>query len=188
MNLIAFNKPYGVLSQFRENEHGTALSQFISLPSIYPAGRLDKDSEGLLLLTDHGPLNHRITQPEQKMPKSYWVQVEGEPTETALMQWCNGIILKDGLTKPAEVSMITAPKLWDRATPIRERKSIPTSWLNMTIQEGRNRQIRRMTAHLGYPTLRLIRYRIGPWFLNNLAPGTWEYRKIPKQIAIDITK
>jgi len=180
--LIAFNKPFNVLSQFRTYENTQSLAEFISNKSLRVAGRLDKDSEGLLLLTDNGALNHRITDPVHKLPKSYWVQVEGEPDMAALQALGQGVRLKDGMTKPARVSLITPPDVWPRDPPIRYRKQVTTSWLNITIEEGRNRQIRRMTSRVGHPTLRLIRYRIGPWYLNTLQPGQSELRDIPAQI------
>lgn len=182
MILIAFNKPFNVLSQFRTYENTQSLAEFISNKSLRVAGRLDKDSEGLLLLTDNGALNHRITDPVHKLPKSYWVQVEGEPDMAALQALGQGVRLKDGMTKPARVSLITPPDVWPRDPPIRYRKQVTTSWLNITIEEGRNRQIRRMTSRVGHPTLRLIRYRIGPWYLNTLQPGQSELRDIPAQI------
>lgn len=174
------------MCQFRGHETDLVLSDFIQIPGIYPAGRLDKDSEGLLLLTDHGGLQHRISQPVHKMPKSYWVQVEGEPDETAIIQLSEGVDLKDGITRPARVKMIAEPKIWERSPPIRQRQSIPTRWLDITIHEGRNRQVRRMTAKVGHPTLRLIRYRIGPWYLNDLQPGEWQERTIPEDIKQQI--
>lgn len=182
MILIAFNKPFNVLSQFRAYENTTSLADYITDKSLRVAGRLDKDSEGLLLLTDHGGLNHQITQPKHKMPKSYWVQVEGEPDDAILQTLMQGIQLNDGPTQPCQASRIAAPPVWQRDPPIRSRKNIPTSWLSMTIEEGRNRQIRRMTAHLGYPTLRLIRYRIGPWYLDKLQPGQWQSCTVAKNL------
>ena len=182
MILIAFNKPYNVLSQFRAYDNTRSLTEFIADPALRVAGRLDKDSEGLLLLTDNGVLNHRITDPAHKLPKSYWVQVEGEPDPTALKLLHQGVELNDGLTKPAKVLPISPPNVWPRDPPIRFRKQITTTWLSITIEEGRNRQIRRMTAHVGFPTLRLIRYRIGPWYLNTLQPGQWETRMIPPKL------
>lgn len=188
LKLFAFNKPYDVVCQFRPHGDDLVLADFIKIRDVHAAGRLDKDSEGLLLLTDDGALQHRITQPTQKMPKGYWVQVEGEPGEHVLAQLRNGVKLKDGMTRPAEVSRIAMPPVWTRTPPIRQRKHIPTSWLDITITEGRNRQVRRMTAAVGYPTLRLIRYRIGSWYLNNLQPGEVEERKIPATILADISK
>ena len=182
MTILAFNKPYNVVCQFRTHHDDPTLANFIRQPGVHPAGRLDKDSEGLLLLTDDGSLQHLITQPKHKQAKGYWVQVEGTPSAQDLDKLRHGVVLKDGPTRPAEVTLIAAPAVWDRAPPIRERKSIPTSWLDMTIYEGRNRQVRRMTAAIGYPTLRLIRYRIGPWYLNQLQPGEFEPRRIPAAI------
>jgi len=180
--ILAFNKPYNVVCQFREHGKDLTLAKFIQQPDVHPAGRLDKDSEGLLLLTDDGSLQHLITQPRHKQAKGYWVQVEGIPTESELAKLRNGVQLKDGLTRPAEVACISPPSVWERQPPIRERKSIPTTWLDVTIYEGRNRQVRRMTAAIGYPTLRLIRYRIGPWYLNQLQPGEFESRTVPTSI------
>jgi len=174
--LILLNKPFGVLSQFTGDENDRTLADFISIPSVYPAGRLDKDSEGLLLLTDEGWLQDLISHPRNKFPKTYWVQVEGIPATDALQALKNGIVLKDGLTKPASVAAMPEPVIWQRDPPVRFRKSVPTSWICLTIREGRNRQVRRMTASVGFPTLRLIRNAIGPWGLENLQPG--EYRII----------
>ncbi len=181
-NLVLFNKPYNVLSQFTENntsEHSSqTLATFINLPHFYPAGRLDKDSEGLLLLTNDGQLQHHIANPKMKMPKSYWVQVEGQINEKAIQQLEKGIKLKDGVSKPAIAEIISEPDIWPRVPPIRERKNIPTSWLNLTIREGRNRQVRRMTAATGFPTLRLIRHQIGEWHLKDLQPGDYRLLKV----------
>lgn len=177
MTLILFNKPYDVLSQF--TDRGTAgsarrtLSAFIDMPGVYPAGRLDRDSEGLMLLTDDGRLQARIADPKYKMPKTYLAQVEGAVTEEALAILRAGVRLKDGLTRPAEAESITDPALWPRDPPIRVRQSVPDSWIRLTISEGRNRQVRRMTAAVGHPTLRLVRWRIGDWALGELAPGEW---------------
>ena len=175
--LILFNKPHGVLSQFTDRAGADAprqtLSDFIDLPGIYPAGRLDRDSEGLLLLTDDGRLQARISRPRRKMPKTYLVQVEGIPDDAALDALRGGLTLKDGPTRPARADRIDPPDLWPRDPPVRYRKTVPDCWLRLTITEGRNRQVRRMTAHLGHPTLRLVRWQVGPWRLDGIAPGTW---------------
>ena len=178
MTLILFNKPYGVLSQFTDsstaNSPSQTLSDFIDVPNVYPAGRLDKDSEGLLVLTDDGRLQAKIADPRHKMPKTYWEQVEGVPDSTALRQLIEGVELKDGITKPAEARLIDPPNdLWDRDPPIRYRKSVPDCWIELTLREGRNRQVRRMTAAVGHPTLRLIRARVGVWSIAKLAPGAY---------------
>ncbi len=178
--LILFNKPFGVLCQFRDKDGRPVLGDFISLPDIYPAGRLDHDSEGLLLLTDHGLLQSRISDPRWKLPKTYWVQVDGQITEDALQRLREGVVLNDGLTLPAEAVLLVEPTLWCREPPVRYRASIPTSWLALTIREGRNRQVRRMTAAVGFPTLRLVRVSIGPWRLDQLAPGEWREVDIPE--------
>jgi len=174
--LILFNKPYGVLSQFTDRGAQGAratLSDHLTIPGVYPAGRLDRDSEGLLLLTDDGRLQARIADPRFKLPKSYLVQVEGDPGAEALEQLRRGITLNDGPTRPAETERIAEPALWPRDPPVRFRKSVPDTWLRLTIREGRNRQVRRMTAAVGHPTLRLVRWRIGEWTLDGLAPGEW---------------
>ncbi len=173
-HLIRFNKPYGVLSQFTAEGQWRGLKDFIDVPDVYAAGRLDADSEGLLLLTSDGKQQARIADPHFKMDKTYWVQVEGEPDEMSLeaLRW--GVLLKDGMTRPARVKRLDpAPSVWERDPPIRVRKTIPTTWLELTIMEGRNRQVRRMTATVGHPTLRLIRVAIGPYTLEGLAPGLW---------------
>lgn len=175
--LILFNKPYGVICQFSHDDNHPSLAEYIPIKKVYPAGRLDHDSEGLLLLTDDGSLQNKITHPKNKMAKTYWVQVDNQITNTAIQQLSKGVELKDGLTLPATVKLITEPdNLWPRTPPVRFRKNIPTSWIEITIKEGRNRQIRRMTAKAGFPTLRLIRYKIGDWNLDELKPG--EYKKL----------
>ena len=169
--LLLFNKPFGVLSQFTDADDRTTLASYINRPGFYPAGRLDRDSEGLLLLTDEGQLQHRIAHPLHKLPKVYWVQIEGEPDKATLQRLRKGVQLKDGTTRPAKARCIPEPGLWPRRSPVRHRKSVPTCWLELTITEGRNRQIRRMTAAVGHPTLRLVRARIGNWELGGLQPG-----------------
>jgi 23S rRNA pseudouridine2457 synthase len=174
MTLILFNKPYDVLCQFTDEGSGRpTLADFIQVPGVYPAGRLDRDSEGLLLLTDDGRLQARIADPRFKLPKSYLVQVEGDVTEAALASLRQGIRLKDGMTRPAEAERIAAPALWPRDPPVRFRKTVPDCWIRLTIREGRNRQVRRMTAAIGHPTLRLVRWSIGDWTLDGVAPGEW---------------
>jgi 23S rRNA pseudouridine2457 synthase len=171
--LILFNKPFNVLSQFTDKEGRRTLSDFISVPKVRPAGRLDYDSEGLLLLTDDGRLQHQIADPRHKLPKTYWVQVEGVPDQTALEQLRAGIVIDGRRTLRAKVCTIPEPALWPRTPPIRFRKNIPTTWLELVITEGRNRQVRRMTAAIGHPTLRLVRVAIGPYTLDGLEPGAW---------------
>ncbi len=178
--VILFHKPFGVLSQFTdkgtEGSPRPTLSQFIDQPGVYPAGRLDRDSEGLMVLTDDGKLQARIADPRHKMAKTYLVQVEGTPNEAALEALRRGVTLKDGPTKPARADLIAPPDpLWPRDPPVRFRKSVPDAWLRITIREGRNRQVRRMTAHVGLPCLRLIRVQVGDWQLNRLAPGAWRF-------------
>lgn len=181
--LILFNKPYNVLSQFTDNGSGAAtpsrvtLSAFIDVPDVYPAGRLDADSEGLLLLTDDGRLQARIADPKFKMPKTYLVQVEGDVAEASLDRLRQGIRLKDGPARPAEAERIPDPHLWLRDPPVRFRKTVPDCWLRLTIREGRNRQVRRMSAAIGHPTLRLVRWAIGDWTTEGLEPGEW--RDVP---------
>lgn len=176
--LILFNKPFGVLSQFTSAEGKPTLAEYIDITGVYPAGRLDLDSEGLLLLTDDGALQHRIAHPGQKMEKIYWVQVEGIPDDAALEQLRQGVLLKDGMTLPARVARMAEPAIWPRVPPIRQRENIPTSWLELGIREGRNRQVRRMTAAAGFPTLRLIRHAIGEWTVDGLMPGESRHLEI----------
>lgn len=180
--LVLFNKPFQVLSQFTDDgpRVGDApratLADYLKIPGVYPAGRLDYDSEGLLLLTAEGALQHRIASPSLKMPKTYWVQVEGDISDQALQHLATGVELKDGLTRPAMVTRLAAPAVWPRVPPVRSRDTVPTSWIELTITEGKNRQVRRMTAATGFPTLRLIRYRIGDWTLEGLKVG--KYRTV----------
>ncbi len=175
--IILFNKPFDVLSQFTDKgTEGSArrtLSEFINVPGVYPAGRLDRDSEGLMVLTDNGKLQAKISNPKFRSPKTYLAQVEGTPTEDQLDQLRKGVVLKDGPTRPALVEQITPPELWERDPPVRFRKTVPDAWLRLTITEGRNRQVRRMTAHVGLPCLRLVRWSVGEWSLDGIAPGTW---------------
>lgn len=171
--LILFNKPYGVLTQFSDAMGRKTLADYIIIRGVHAAGRLDRDSEGLLLLTDNGKLQHRLTDPRRKRWKRYWVQVEGTADDKAIARLQQGVQLKDGVTLPAKVKQIDEPDLWPRTPPIRYRASIPTSWLDIQLCEGRNRQIRRMTATVGYPTLRLIRIAIDRWRLKKLQPGEW---------------
>ncbi|MCA0891862.1 pseudouridine synthase [Microbulbifer agarilyticus] len=186
--LILLNKPFGVLCQFTDPEGRPTLASYITQPGVYAAGRLDYDSEGLLLLTSDGQLQHRIAHPKNKLPKTYWAQVEGAVTDEALRALRQGVTLKDGRTAPAKARLIAEPDIWPRTPPIRQRQSIPTSWIELIITEGRNRQVRRMTAAVGFPTLRLVRQAIGNWRLDGLAPG--ESRavevhlpKMPKEAA-----
>jgi 23S rRNA pseudouridine2457 synthase len=178
--LILLNKPYGVICQFTAEAGHRSLAEFVAVPRVYPAGRLDTDSEGLVLLTDDGWLQTTIADPRHKLEKRYWVQVEGEPRREALEQLRRGVELRDGLTRPARVHVVKEPAaLWPRDPPIRVRRAIPTAWLDIGIAEGRNRQVRRMTAAVGLPTLRLVRHRVGDWELGPLAPGQWVEVPVP---------
>lgn len=183
--LIRFNKPFDVLPQFTDSANADSprktLSDYINCPGVYPAGRLDRDSEGLMLLTDTGRVQSWISDPKHKLPKTYWVQVEGVPDDAALQALRDGVTLKDGQTRPAKARLIKEPQnLWARVPPIRERKSVPDSWIELTITEGKNRQVRRMTAAVNHPTLRLIRYAIGTWTLDDLPQGSWQDLEVPR--------
>ena len=184
--LFLFNKPFQVLSQFTDNEGRKTLADFINQSGIYPAGRLDYDSEGLLLLTDDGRLQHRIASPDMKLPKTYVIQVEGEITEEALQQLRKGVELKDGPTRPAKARRIADPRFAERVPPVRERKAIPTSWVELVISEGRNRQVRRMSAAVGFPTLRLVRTKIGDWALAGIEQG--QYKEIEVNLPVEAVK
>ncbi|MDC0662031.1 pseudouridine synthase [Marinobacter sp. SS21] len=182
--LILLNKPFQVLCQFTDDQGRETLANYVATPEVYPAGRLDYDSEGLVLLTGNGQLQHRIAAPSKKMPKTYWVQVEGDIHQAALNRLADGVELKDGPTRPAQARRLEAPTVWPRTPPIRQRPNQPTSWIELTLTEGRNRQVRRMTAAVGFPTLRLIRIRIGNWSLEDLAPG----ESITVDVHLPVTK
>lgn len=186
MTVILFNKPYGVLPQFTDREAGRpTLADYIALPGVYAAGRLDRDSEGLMVLTDDGAVNAAITQPRRKLAKTYWVQVEGVPDAEALTRLATGVVLNDGPTAPAKALALDEPAdLWPRDPPVRWRAAIPTAWISLTITEGRNRQVRRMTAAVGCPTLRLIRRAVGPWTFEGLAPGEWRRLDLSREEAL----
>jgi 23S rRNA pseudouridine2457 synthase len=175
--IVLFNKPYGVISQFSNHEIHKTLKNFIDIPNIYPAGRLDTDSEGLLILTDDGRLQHQISSPTSNKYKGYWVQVEGEITQSAINLLSEGMFIKDYKTLPAIVSIIQEPNVWQREKPIRYRKNIPTSWINIQITEGKNRQIRKMTAKAGHPSLRLIRYKVDRFYIDNIKQGQFQVIK-----------
>ena len=178
--LILLNKPFNVLSKFTTDDERKTLADFVKIPNVYPCGRLDYDSEGLIILTDLGWLQNLISSPKCKIPKTYWAQVEGEITDEAIQKLSRGVLLKDGLTLPAKAKIIAEPNSWERNPPIRERKNIPTSWLELTICEGRNRQVRRMTAAVGFPTLRLIRKSIGKFSIDGLKNGEYKEVACPK--------
>ena len=178
IDLIIFNKPYGVLSQFSDHDGHSGLKNYLDIPDVYPMGRLDRDSEGLLLLSSNGSLQARISDPKYKMEKTYLVQVEGTITRLAIKSLTSGVMLNDGITRPAKVKVIDEPSIWPREPAIRYRPSLTTSWIEVRIKEGRNRQVRRMTASVGFPTLRLVRVAIGAWKLDVLAPGEHAHQKI----------
>jgi 23S rRNA pseudouridine2457 synthase len=182
--VLILNKPFGVLCQFTDASGRATLKDFVPVPDVYAAGRLDRDSEGLVVLTDDGRLQAKISNPRHALDKGYWVQVEGDPEERSLEAFRQGLALPDGPTRPAQIRTITEPAgLWPRDPPIRVRREIPTAWLEVQLAEGRNRQVRRMTAHVGLPTLRLVRFRVGPWTLDGLQPGQWREEAPPPQGA-----
>ncbi len=171
--ILLFNKPFGVLSQFTDESNRETLSNYIDIKKVYPAGRLDLDSEGLLILTDDGQLQQRLSDPKFDKKKTYWAQVEGEPTDKSIAQLEQGVTIAKCMTRPATARRINEPKLWKRNPPIRYRKAIPTTWIELTLTEGRNRQVRKMTAAVGHPTLRLVRHSIGELSIDGLSPGEW---------------
>lgn len=180
--VILFNKPHGVLTQFTPADGHASLKDYIPLPGVYPAGRLDADSEGLVVLTDDGVLQARIADPRHKLEKIYWAQVEGAPTDDAIVRLMTGLDLGDFVTRPCQARLMAEPEnLWPRDPPIRYRAAIPTTWLEIRLREGKNRQVRRMTAKIGYPTLRLIRWAVGDWTLENLAPGCWREEHVLRE-------
>lgn len=182
--VIVFNKPFGTVCRFGGEEGRQTLGDWLDIPRVYPAGRLDRDSEGLVVLTDDGGLAHRITHPKRKLTKTYWVQVEGAPDSRALASLRRGVTLREATTRPARVRAMAAPaSLWERDPPIRYRAHIPTTWLELELREGRNRQVRRMTAAVGHPTLRLIRVAVGPWAIGTLQPGEWREATVPPMLA-----
>ena len=182
IRLLLVNKPYGVLTQFTDRQGRPTLADFVPVPGVYPAGRLDADSEGLVLLTNHGPLQAQLADPRHKAPKVYWAQVEGTVDDASLLPLRAGVVLNDGPALPISVREIPEPALWARSPPIRHRVRVPTSWLELELREGRNRQVRRMTAAVGLPTLRLVRHAVGPWTVDGLSPGEW--REVP---AVEIS-
>jgi len=181
--ILVLNKPYGVLCQFTDAEGRATLKDFVAVPGVYPAGRLDRDSEGLVVLTDDGSLQARVADPRHALEKRYWVQVEGIAGEPALEQLRRGVVLADGPTRPAQARSIAEPKLWPRDPPVRFRRAIPTDWIEVCVREGRNRQVRRMTAAVGLPTLRLVRVQVGSWRLDDLQPGEWREESPPRSRA-----
>lgn len=185
--IILFNKPFNVLSQFTDGEGRETLSSYVELKDVYPAGRLDRDSEGLLLLTDDGRVQHMISHPRHKMAKTYWVQVEGVIGSDACDALMKGVQLKDGPAKAILAKPLEEPDVWDRDPPVRERKSVPTSWLKLIIDEGRNRQVRRMTAAVGFPTLRLIRFAIGDWTIEDIKVGEWKQVSVPRSLMDELS-
>ncbi len=182
--VIVFNKPFGTVCRFGKEDGRYTLGDWLDIPRVYPAGRLDRDSEGLVVLSDDGGLGHRITHPKRKLTKTYWVQVEGEPDADAMQTLRHGVDLRDATTRPARVRAMAAPNsLWERDPPIRYRARIPTTWLELELREGRNRQVRRMTAAVGHPTLRLIRVAVGPWVIGTLQPGEWREATAPPALT-----